>query len=1202
MNRCFKAVFVGLTILLLTATPCLAAPTTRVPGTDAPHPPPPKIGKEDDKLGKKLTLFLPKKLIIYNFTFTVVDYDSGSTLNDASGHGTAVFGTTACDSFTFPFKHVRIELTPPGQNNLGRVTVGEINLDLKPKVQVTMGTMTGAVTKLQLKASPAVNKVDLEVLLPTLWTRHKLPGGTAYSPAKQAYLNIKDQDTTQDLDIFLPDYKDPNLGEVGIGDTNIIMDCNNMPLIVDLSTKQPANYYPKLTGVVFDKIKTIPQPERQNTNAGFCFGEYLVSGGLNKNGFLAKLSLQKNFTFTSSVPAGYQITLNSGIPQGLQINQNSSPGSSQSVPQSQLSLLQDDDTNQTQPDQGLQINQPSGSGSSTPAPQNTLTQISKCTLTLVKSAVLNGAFMAKVTLPGSVGTANGSPIVCDAPSLLVDANLNIFGEANYNQPIYWGKCLNQPQTSYFLQTIAPAQCYFPGTTDPKSDFTTGSGGQETFTTPSDLKKIPGVTFFSFNLTVRTKDANYQELYFPFEAEFAKHGIYQIAGGIKYPGRFWLNVGTAGMTGTINVDSKLAYDNSNPQTPSYPLELGNPNPDDNTLTLLGGNFKPFKAYFHSNASITDLQPNGQPTTDCKSEMTHKFSKFFQATFVDNAVFDFGIDGHFAVEGPSNIFAQLDDLSATSTAELCSAQVTVDASLDYWAVDLKTNSSRLVPKVTQVFFLGATIEELKHYEFGFPVVWGQMNSDGNIPIMLFGYTYQTFDRLAYSYREVKLSDYVNDNPKGVRGALIIEGDVFFPYFDFQQMTIHDHNDCTPNLNTNFEGRKIEISTSISGGQDYFPIKKTWGSSKKDPSTQKVSPSAAFNFPRVIYNDGPEAEDGFIQSTASNLKPADQGFTEMRDFPGQLPGIIHITGYGKPKAEITIPGNSTAHPVGDSGQVSLQQVRTDVANPFVFTSDSLPNFKLLGNFNGDVPILGGFAADYAINVRPESSEYQINNPNHEPQFKSSLNIDNGGVKFTGTATIFVTLNNNLISGDIFLDDVKVAAGPIAGHGSGGLGVSIGKDSQYIQGYATVTINGIPWPAPNSGGGAFFLGYKANPDQIYAFDYLDRNSLGAIPNPVSGLYLACKLGYDYDLAGLGEAYIYIAGGMAVVNHPRLIFQAGVSTGIEVCGVGLESSAYIGGGANLPDLTGLSLSGTLTYSLSLFFVDFEWTGTITLTPDGAST
>lgn len=1260
MKKYLGVFLTGLLCCLLVAAPSFAAPLTRGPVV------PPKIEKPGDKLGKKTTLFMPQKLIIYNFSFDVVSWDPGSSLDNGAGWGHAKFNTTASDSFSFRFTNVKVVYVTPGNKTLGRITDGKIFLDFNPGINITMGTLTGKVSKLHLMARPdgaaeippktaepgnyplkgtdpqkpegnGINQVSMKVLLPTLWTRTKLPDNT-YTSAKQAYLYFSDLDTTQDLDIFLPDYKDHQLNEVGIGDTNIIMDCTNKPLIVDLSVNQPANLPkipPQLTGVVFDQIKTIPQPERQNSNIGFCFGEYLLSGGLNQNGLLAKLVLQKNFTYQSSIPLGYEITLDSGFTEGLPINQSqtSSGGSGQSAPQSQLTLLQGDGSELSQ---GLQINPNGGSGSG--IPQNKLETANNCTLTLAKSAVLGGKLVAKVILPESVSAELTSRVVCNAQNLIVDAGLNTSGEAFNNQSIFWGKCQDNPKNNFFIQTDIPAQCYFPGTAGTKPDLTIDSGGAETFDCPDDVKEIPGITFFSFNLTVRTKDANGKELYFPFEKEFVKqgNGVYQIAGGVKQMRRFWLNVGTSGIGGTIQVDSRLAYDNGDPQKPSYPVDLGNPNPEDNQLVMLGA-YQPFKAFFHSNGSVKNLKPDGQPTDHDKNDMTRAFSQFFQATFVDNAVFDFGVDGHFQVGGPSNIFAQIDDLSATSTAELCSATVSVDAKLDYWGVGLKTKNSKLAPKATKVFFLGATIDELSHYDSPFPVVWGQMASSGNIQELLFGYAYQTFDRLAYNYRDVHLSKYtLPDDKNGKRGALVTEGDVFFAYFGPQQMTIEDYNNCTPNLDSIFEGRQIGIIIA-KNEQNYFSINKTWGPGKM-VKNQPID-TVTFDFPKVRYVDGAENEDGFAQFENKDLPKTEWGTIEARDIKNKISSGIHITGAG---SQIIIPGDDTPHLLladdqkdqnqndpnqndpNENKKTILTQIWTDPDEPFIFTSDTLPEFKLLGKFDPSTPVLGGFTDPYAIIVKPEATEYRINQPvnsspsppppqspspqSNKTEVSVDVNIPAGPVEIKGKARVVVILKDELVSGDIFFDEFAFQAAAFGGHGSGGFGVAIGKDVKYIQGYGTITIVGIPWPAPNSGGGAFFLGYGASLADIYALDYLDRGTLeasmikglGQLPKKVKGFYLACKVGYNYSIGGLGEVYVYFAGGTGIFNS-YLLLQTGVEVGVDICGIGLESSTYITGGADFNNKDSVNLVGKLHYQLSLLFFDYCWDGWVTLTPDGIS-
>jgi len=1197
----------------------------------------PKLEIPKEKFEKQTLLLLPGKLIIYNFTINNVTYNTGSTLENASGKGTASFGNASA-AFTVPFKKVRIQALNTGGANgtTGRIVEGQILINFNPTIQVTLGTMTGSVSRLFLSAaggpsqektetqesktakSPltsigsGVNQVDLKVLLPTLWTRDKkLGSATEYLPARQAYLRLTALDTTQDLDIYLTDYTDHQLKEVGIGDTNIIMDCATKPLLIDLSSTRPVNN-PSLTGVGFLKIGTLVQTERLNGNSGFCYGEYLMNGALNQNGLFAKLTLQKNLTYRTSLPLGYQVTLDSGLTEGLTVNQNAgntgglsinqnlgtvpSSSAAESAGQSQITNLLQGDTSGLVQSTLIDL---SDTGSDFGSDSEMHLQPNNVgTLILAKSAVLSGKFVAKITLPSAVENDNGDRVIGKVAVFLVNANLSSGGKATFQQPLLWGKCDNNSKNAYMIQTNRPAWCFFPGTDAAKPDFTTGTGIQESFKTPAQLVKIPGVTFFRFNLTVKTKDANDQEIYFPFEtlSQSQSEAIYRPSGGDFK--NLWLNVGSSGMNGMIQVDTRLAYDATTPQMPTFSVGLGNKDPHDNPMIGTANyQYQAFQGFFHSNAYLQNFEADGQPVAADKVKTVRNWGKFFQAAFIDNAVFYLGIDGHIQVAGPAALHALIDNLSATSTAELCGANVSIDAQLDYWGVDLDTKHSKLTPRVAEVVFLGASVAETGHYKYPFPVVWGEMLADGNIPELLFGYTYQTFDLLPYAYRNVGLSKYaIPDNANGVRGALVTEGDVFFAYFDPQQMEIDDYNDCTPGLDSKYEGRKIKIKTKSADGGDYFSVAKSWGAVKSNKSGGNQS-KVTFNFPHVTYFDGSDSEDGFAQLIDSGIAA---GTMQLQDVAESIAGNLHITGLG---SAISIPEVPDAvegiyHMVieGEVSDTLLKQIYT--LNPINFTSDYLSNFNLLGDF-AEGSMLGGIDQSYLMNILPDLSEYEVYNPSNLQSFDFALQV--GTLTIKGKSTMSVTMKDGLISGNMIFDEVTISAPPLGGHGSGGFGVTVGKGVQYIQGYGTITINGIPWPAPNSGGGALFLGRGAKPADVYALDYLDRGALGSLPETIDGFYIACKMGYDYSLAGLGEAYVYIAGGIGYFD-PTILIQTGLNVGVEVCGIGLDSSAYIAGSAPISNVTDISLQGVLRYHLSLWFVDFDWSGSVTLKDGGMST
>ena len=1093
MKRYLVPFLIAASLLFLAGAPGLAAPPSMSPPIGGDIPP---IVLAAGDLQARIWLLMPKTLYIHDFRIDDVVYGPGSTFENASGVGKASF-TGASDTFDLPFANVAIQ----GDAKQGKIVKGKILREFTPALPVHLGGMTGSASRLYL--TPEETKVNLRILLPTLWTREKIQGSSAYGPAKQAYLVMNDRDTTQDLDIFLPAYTDHKLGQAGIGDTGIIMDCTGKPLFVDLSTKQPVNNNPGLTGVGFTNIKTVPQPEKANTNIGYCFAEYLVNGAVGPQGFLGQLTLQNSWSYTTSLPQGYRFSLNKG------------------------------------------------------------------NLNLMKSAITGGVFFGQLQFPESVATQAGARISCAFNSFAIGADLNMSGLLSYKDAVYWGRTPGQGQTpgsaSYYLQSEVPAYVFFPGVAGDKADRTKIDAATQTekFVNTFDPTKEPGVTFASFNLGILTADANTKPIELPFESLgiYSENlgtlkGVFRPRNMPKYGNHWWLNIGLAGVNGLMEIESALG-------TQDLPVALGiNKSNGPNSFTTN----ETFNGFLHS-------KQTPYPSA-FKNDNNRVFGHFFQSAFVDSAVFDLGIDGHFEVGGPSEIKPDIYDLGATSTADLTSARVEVDAKLKFWDVQMKTENSRLVPRVNRVFFLGAELGEQAHYLKPYPVLWGQMKASGDIPELIFGYGRpQYFDGIPFSYTDVHLSDWNNNpmTPETKWGSLMAKGALNFPFFGAFNMSIDDAYWKTSDpTHANMENRFITIDTD-GNGKPTFAINQDWSGSR-----------ARFIFPQVGYYDGTEIEDGFRGDglvTVSDLHfDQGQGLTSKITLTSTGP-VIDVN------HQQAVP---FVKPFQDELKLSFVkgEIRID--------ADSLPKIVLNADFSAGSDLVGGFqGGTYTVTITSALSVYDVTAP---------MNQNFDGVTITGDDVhLNLTFGQGVFSGMLNCPKVEFQAGPIAGKVGGGFNIYFSPTAKYVQGYGEVTINGIPWPAPNSGGGAFVLAYKADPADLYALNYVDRSKFSsALGTEVSGFYMACKLGYDYSLAGLGSVNVYMNGGAGLfIGSPtQVVYHSGMSCGAEVCGIGLSSGCEL---LALKTLTNLNfdLRGTLYYELSLLFFDFTWSHSIRLTPDG---
>lgn len=1129
----------------------------------------------------------PKTLIMGDFTLENVTYEGSFNAENASGKGTTSF--TIGHSFEIKFQGVKIQTGLPGI--AGKVTQGEATAT--PKLNVKLGGFAVHISKLIILVSniKEIAKVDLLISLPTLWYREN------NGPVHQAYLALNDAPAKPNLDIFVDNVTGHNLGELGLCDTNIIMNCASSKLTVDLSASKSSPGKPNgETGILFDKFITKPQEDLKKTNIGFCFGEYAATNGvLTQNGLNADLELQTQCDYETSIPIGFKISLN---PKAASNQSNSGyQGSSGSQNSGDFTKIP---INPQLLNKALQLN----AGIDYSKYHNIAQSlIPEGVLRISASTVLVGNFSGTMTLPDSVSKLNMEPVTCDFSNFSVDKGLNMTGLVNYFAPICWGKLGNNPdRLSYgILPQFMGGICYFPGFAQEKFDLSTTDPStlEEKFNSPNPNFNLPGITFQYFTLGISTGDVknnqfnNAPAIFIPTRMpQVLEDQLKEVNDwGFIWPfrGDTWVNIGT-GVNGKMEIESAIGYHD-------YPVELGNPADSESP-------FRSFKSYLH--ALPDKAHPNQTPPlyehykTGVNGSTPPVWAHFFQGSFIDGAVFDQGVDGHFEVDGPSNIAAGFSDLSATSTGELTCAKVSVNAVLDYWGVTLDTSgpddASRIVPRVSQVFFLGAKISEDKHYTNPFPVKWGKMIGDGNIREFIFGYTPQYFDCLPFSYRLVRLSEYQNPPPNPpYKGSLNAEGDIHFSFFDPQAMTIMDYKDPNSDPNTDhiFEGRHIEIAVLVdpktNQTKNNFEVSREWGD--KDGNT------VVFNFPKVGYFDGAEEEDGFGQPFGVNPIPNDWRVSLPKNYEGTLASNIHLTGINGAVIEIS-DSDTAEHVVKDQdGKISLTGLQGKVEIPYE-SQNSLPEIKLSGKFTKQSQIVGGSYdpnIKCAITVRPTLTPYEIEAPFSFSQGPISL-VGNGA-----KAKISIISTKNVFDGTVTFTNVEVKTGTLRlGKCNGSLNIHLENKVKYLQGYADITIYGMPFV--NNAAGAFFAGYGANIDNLFALDYIDGNIRATIKpvlgsTPLEGFYLACRAGYDFGLAEpLGEAYIYLYGGAGMFNS-KALFHGGLNVGIEIMDCGLDASSNLRTPPIDPNQFGVH--GDITFTLSLLFFDFSWGGSVYLDENG---
>ncbi|HEX3048988.1 MAG TPA: hypothetical protein VHY08_29870 [Bacillota bacterium] len=1150
----------------------------------------------------------PKKLTINGFTITDITYNYASTPNCATGKGKMSFERGS--SFEITFDGISYE----GNDDSAKITGGSISSGLTPEPVVEMGGISVRVTKIKL--TEGSTKVDLRVFLPALWIREE------NAVAKKGYFDIDDIPTAKNLEIYASD-KTVNLKEMDLGETNIILKNQNSKVTLDFSaTKPTGGINPAWMGVIFDKMETKTQSARKDSNIGFCFGSYqALNATVTKEGLNGDFALQEGYTYKTSMPVGFKLSLNrKGAitePSDVQVTDatmadgqktNTAPGfdfSKIPVAADLLNLVEENSSKVDYFGEFVQPNLNIPQITTTPFPYaiTSTSQIPRGTLRMIGGKIVAGHYGGTIYFPDSVSKLVGGQISSPFDDFWVGPHLNMWGLLNYDKPICWGKTENQTQVSYGILPKYPGLCYFPSEALPKYDLTKTDPNtqQEVFNSdkPQNPYFMPGVTFYSFILGIATNDArlefanNAKAIVIPFLVpEVVKKYIHEAFPEREFywpfRGESWLNIGAAGAGGKMDIESALGYHD-------YPIDLGNPNNPNNGPQ--------FKSYLHPIPNIQN--PAAAPWYEHYGQIDKpeqiKWGKFFQANFVDNTVFNLGVDGHFEVAGPAKLLGGISGLSATSTGELTSSRVVILGQLDYWGVTLKTAKSRFVPKAAEVFLVGSEITELAHYAQPFPVVWGEMTGDGNVPSLIFGYSGQSFDGMPYTYRNVGLSPYKpNEN-----GALITEGDVYFPYFGLQQMTITDFNRKDKAGDPIYRGRQITIKVKPINN-NYFKLCKEWGDSGGSQAT--------LDFPNVRYCEA--EQNGFIQTDGhvdiKNYVKKENGIYK----PAPLDCSIRLNMAGvelkiQDNAEHVIKQSETPKP----NEVKVTGLHGNILLDY-YNLDSLPELKLKGTFTKDSPVLGGFGPgsvtkdssspnpppsnECDISIRPVLSPYEIT---------GDFNLTLGAYLLKGTATLKVVFTDRIFDGTIGLQNVKFI-GPLSGKCSGQFNAHLEDTAKYAQGYAEATVYGMP--LVNSGAGAFYIGYGAQKEALFALDFIDdglENQMLGDLTTVDGFYLAAKLGFNCDLISpFVSAHAYVFGGMGLFAIPqnklRLLYHGGANVGAEVMAVGVDATAMLRSSVDKDpsELNAdfkLQVSGGIRFCVRLLFFKYSWSGDVKLVDEG---
>ncbi|HQH74782.1 MAG TPA: hypothetical protein PK360_22085, partial [bacterium] len=290
----------------------------------------------------------------------------------------------------------------------------------------------------------------------------------------------------------------------------------------------------------------------------------------------------------------------------------------------------------------------------------------------------------------------------------------LWGEFSRTSPEYLAYTAGQPGSAYFYlsSTIKPAFWPLDG----------GGNFSQPIFAPQDTKleeqNIQGVTLFQLgNLTAFTPDT-------PGRAP------------IKFAGYLnsWMNVVSHG------VHAEFMYYRFRQD-----LDLGPTHEGYYVGKDYNGNKVPFKT-----------------SMDYTKDDNKEIYLIFQ--FVESAVLYNNLKGNVKLEGPAKVTIPFDGVQLTSTAHIPAAEIHLDnpVTLDYWGLELvqqpgASSAGVMSVKTGQIFLTAAGLYEKRHFARPFYLIWGEIQSSGQLGRLVFDYNSegQKFDGFQYVMEAIGLS---------------------------------------------------------------------------------------------------------------------------------------------------------------------------------------------------------------------------------------------------------------------------------------------------------------------------------------------------------------------------------------------------------------------------------------------------------------
>ena len=720
-------------------------------------------------------------------------------------------------------------------------------------------------------------------------------------------------------------------------------------------------------------------------------------------------------------------------------------------------------------------------------------------LDLSNSGISLGQFSGnKITAPTQAAT-NGSaaPLLAGAPTLALQANLDLDGRAVIPTPIAWGDYARNPATGAFFQAqnFLQSSFYISGTNS-SNFFPLDS--QDNFAEPSALCQDPqsaglqGLTAcFPDLLQVKTSDTPQSV---PLQFIAVDRDNRETEG--------WLNIAFDGVHGRLL----------------------------NLVTQTG--------------SSTDLGPVGQPFylghTAFKAAPTNPSIKVAQYSlsiyFVTSSVENAAMTGAVALPTPVGSNLSFSQMGFTSTAQISAANIPLNTPLplSYWGVSLVKQTGAVSAAVMnvhtgEVFFTAAGIAEKRHFHLPFYLTWGEMLADGELGRLIFDYNSagQQFDGFYYTPSFVKLSDYVPNSPAYLKTA----GTLSFDFFGAKYVNLNDtyvpSQSAVP-----YNSRSVTLAFDSDPQGPYHAtdnsLQANWSNGL-----------GTFNF---TYGYDVNAQDGFIGT----------GTVGLLGISGVLPGSVVL----KADPMICISVNDTAHHSISLGPLASFATMGRISGCGCINNGQLERIMLTGELENDAN-----ANVFLSSASYGSIQWMMTPSLSQLEFQGDMFLTvltGGNLEITGDAQFTVDLAQAYVDGNVqghFDTSTLMGFQSVTADGQLDWHVSAPANSssyQELQGNLSVTI---VMPVGSSAvEGGFYVGVNAPTSEAWILNAAGSKfqlNTAALPPQLTGVYGYGKFSESVNLwvvSGGVEAFAGLGGFVLPANFPL----GGLNAVLPGAGIGL--------------------------------------------------